>query len=289
MARWRSVCPSCGATQQRTHAPAQAIPVAPLDDELPFADAVDEADDIPIATLVEDEDDIPVAPVVRRRRRRPPRPPSKAWRLIPMFIGYVVMLGISIAWGVMILITVMNQGQIDEEQQNWGLFAVEAIDAVLILGVALLVGRITPHPLAPGDRLCGWFVGFPMLAVLLTLNVGFMLVLRRLLDTQGDLGPELSVVTVLLICVQPALFEEWFFRHLALGTLRQSLGMHWGVWISGAMFAFAHLFNPFGMPYLFVLGVSLGYLRVLSGSLALPMILHFIHNLVVLITAQWAL
>src|SRR5262245_20805036 len=78
LARWRTVCPSCGAAQGRTRAPAQAVPVAPPDDELPFADPADEDDDIPIAALAEVEDDIPIAPVVRRRRRRrQPRPPSQ--------------------------------------------------------------------------------------------------------------------------------------------------------------------------------------------------------------------
>src|SRR5262245_36071340 len=110
LARWRTVCPSCGAAQGRTRGPVRAIPVAPpADTDLPFAEAVDEADGIPIAALVDDPEDIPIAPVVRRRRRRPRRPPSQAWRLIPMFIGYAIMMVITIAFAVAVVFAAVNQ------------------------------------------------------------------------------------------------------------------------------------------------------------------------------------
>jgi membrane protease YdiL (CAAX protease family) len=47
------------------------------------------------------------------------------------------------------------------------------------------------------------------------------------------------------------------------------------------MFAMAHIYNPLGLPYLFLAGVVFGLARV-YGGLLLPMILHFLHNLAVM-------
>ena len=54
------------------------------------------------------------------------------------------------------------------------------------------------------------------------------------------------------------------------------------VWITAVMFAAAHVGVPLSMPVLFVLGVLLGYARLASGSIYLPMVLHFLHNAVVM-------
>ena len=84
------------------------------------------------------------------------------------------------------------------------------------------------------------------------------------------------------MCVQPAVIEELFFRHLLLGHLRPHVGMHGAVWVSAVGFGMAHLGNPVGWPVLILLGAGLGYARTLSGTLALPIALHFLHNLCVL-------
>jgi membrane protease YdiL (CAAX protease family) len=286
----QTFCTYCGAEVPRPRGPVvRAVPVArpPADDaELLYGEPVDVDDPL------DDVDEIPLATVVRRpgrARARPVRPPTQPaqGRLGPMFAGYVVMLAISIAYAVLVVFHVVINGQLTEEEQNWSLFAIEMIDALLVLGVAALVGHIPPHPSPPKRRTAAWIGGFPVLAVLLVLNISFTMFLRQLFQVQADRGPGFTLVTALLICLQPAVVEEWFFRHLALGSLREKLGLHWGVVVSGAMFAFAHLYNPVGMPYLFLLGVALGYLRVWSRSLLLPMILHFAHNAAVLLAAQW--
>jgi membrane protease YdiL (CAAX protease family) len=89
-----------------------------------------------------------------------------------------------------------------------------------------------------------------------------------------------TLVTVLLICVQPAIVEELFFRQMTLGVFRKSMNLHLAVWATAGLFAFAHLTNPFGMPYLFLAGAMFGYARV-YGGLPLAMVLHFLHNLAV--------
>ncbi len=87
---------------------------------------------------------------------------------------------------------------------------------------------------------------------------------------------------MLLACVQPALVEEWFFRHLALRTLQGATTTRGAVLISSVMFGMAHVGAPFSIPYLTVCGLALGYVRVRAHSLALPMLMHFAHNAFVL-------
>jgi CAAX protease family protein len=77
--------------------------------------------------------------------------------------------------------------------------------------------------------------------------------------------------------------EEWFFRYLALGSLRPFVGVHGAVLISAVMFGTAHIFNPLGIPMLMVVGVVLGYARVASGGMLLPILMHFGHNAAILL------
>lgn len=291
---WRNPCPHCWPEGNGPQPISNAIPVAPPRDDLPVAYPVDDPsfaatspddipDALPVGTLVAlpagRQAAIPVEPPVRRRRREAPRPS----RLGPLFTGYALMMGITLVWGMVLVAALVARGSVSESEQNWGLMGCEAAFTLLVFGAAVLIGRLPPHPTRPAVRTFAWVGSLPVLGVLLTLNLGFAMLVRRLLGTPAPLGPELTVVTVLLTCVQPAVVEEWFFRHLALGSLREPVGVHGAVLISGVMFGVAHLLNPIGIPYLILLGVCLGYLRVLSGSLVLPMALHFVHNAAVLV------
>ena len=97
---------------------------------------------------------------------------------------------------------------------------------------------------------------------------------------------QVTWITVLLICVQPAIVEELFFRQMTLGVLRRSMNVHAAVWVTGAMFALAHLGNPLGMPYLFLAGGVFGYARA-YGGLPLAMLMHFVHNFAVIAYEAW--
>ena len=66
------------------------------------------------------------------------------------------------------------------------------------------------------------------------------------------------------------------------GHLRPHIGMHGAVWLTAVIFGMAHLGAIAGWPVLILLGAGLGYARVYSGGLALPILLHFLHNLAVL-------
>ena len=203
-----------------------------------------------------------------------------------MFAAYAVMLGITASLAVLLVAAIIGEGEISEEDQNWVTAGFEALVALLVLGVAVVVGRVPGPSQETGVKVAAWVTGFPILGVLLALNFGFTAFLRWVFKVEPMIGPGLTVVTFFLVCVQPGIIEEWYFRYVALGALRKPLGTHGAVWISGLMFGCAHILNPIAIPYLILVGACLGYLRVWSGSLVLPMILHFTHNLVVVMSER---
>jgi membrane protease YdiL (CAAX protease family) len=93
-------------------------------------------------------------------------------------------------------------------------------------------------------------------------------------------------VVVLLIAVQPGIVEELAFRGVILGGLRHALSTTETVVVSAALFMIIHLAVP-SFPHLLVMGLALGWLRVRSGSLYPGMLLHFLHNLFVVLTEHW--
>ena len=138
-----------------------------------------------------------------------------------------------------------------------GLALVEAADAVLTVVALALVWRQAKQPLPEGTALLTWLAAIPVMCALLGLNILYITFLRELLKPFGTATPveiKVTFVTVLLICVQPAIVEELFFRQMTLGVFRKSMNLHLAVWLTAAMFALAHLGNPLGMPYLFLVG-----------------------------------
>ena len=94
---------------------------------------------------------------------------------------------------------------------------------------------------------------------------------------------QFDLIAFLTICVQPAVVEEAYCRLFALDCLRGPLGRHAAVWISATMFGFLHVAVLPSVPYLIVVGAVLAYLRLASGTLLLPILVHLAHNLVILL------
>ncbi|MCF8266643.1 MAG: CPBP family intramembrane metalloprotease [Ignavibacteriales bacterium] len=92
---------------------------------------------------------------------------------------------------------------------------------------------------------------------------------------------ELSFVAV-VIAVTPALCEEVLFRGFIQSSFQFRLSPFKSALITGLLFALIH-FNPYGLLPLIFLGVFLGYSYYRSGTIIIPMILHFTNNFVSLI------
>jgi membrane protease YdiL (CAAX protease family) len=165
---------------------------------------------------------------------------------------------------------------------------VETIDVLLVLAALLSVGRLKPVPTPPLTvRAATWATAAPLLLLLLGANVLYHKLIVDFLKlpvVEPDFvaHKDLLIWVIATVCIQPAIIEELFFRYLALGALRQVTGTHAAVLISAVMFGMAHIFAPLSIPMLIFIGLALGYVRVASGSIVLPMLMHFAHNLAVL-------
>ena len=83
--------------------------------------------------------------------------------------------------------------------------------------------------------------------------------------------------------MQPAIFEELASRGVIFGALERVLAVREAIMVSALLFMIIHL-AVLSFPHLLVLGLVLGYLRVRTGSLYPGMVLHFTHNLLVVMS-----
>ena len=131
-----------------------------------------------------------------------------------------------------------------------------AIFTVIQAGLILIAqSRISvPHVEKPGSvcRALTWSLALPSLAVLLTANFGYHAILRDWLGVAAEglqfNDPGSRAAWFVLVTCFPAVFEELYFRRLALDSLRQVAGLHAAVWVSAVMFGMAHLGQPFSIP-----------------------------------------
>lgn len=98
--------------------------------------------------------------------------------------------------------------------------------------------------------------------------------LEMVLTTPSHLALMLLGVTALVLA---PLFEETLFRGVLLPVLARRWGSGWGVLLSAAAFALAHLSLGELLP-LFVLGLGLGWLRLQSGRLGASVLMHGLWN-----------
>jgi len=168
----------------------------------------------------------------------------------------------------------------------------EVFDAIVIGIAVLVVGRPPDwRRLSDVPPAWQWAAAVVGIGLVLAVNLTYHTALRGYLGVSRAVDPILAAtgVTPLVLftyCLEPALVEELFFRYLALDTLRGVMNVHAAVVVSSVMFGLAHIGVPLSIPMLALVGVALGYARVASGRLALPMLLHFIHNLVVVVLHQ---
>ncbi|HDZ21641.1 hypothetical protein LCGC14_0315810 [marine sediment metagenome] len=208
-------------------------------------------------------------------------PPARGPSVWSALLLYFVLLGTIIIGAI-----VRHAGGASEANV---LITVSLVDAVLVLGWLVLAGR---GALPALSRLgsARWYV---IAAAMGTLTFGITMVVVHLLQVAFDLeagnysdtfleGGYGWVMAALMICVQPAVVEEVAFRGVILQTLREPLGKRDAVIVSSLMFMVLHL-GVLSFPHLLMIGLALGYLRVRSGSLYPCMLMHFVHNGLVIV------
>lgn len=234
-------------------------------------------------------EDVPEVPLLQRARRS--RPPS--WAPLTLVLAcYGGMAMVLFTHSVVDALHgewAMMDGDDILNRMKWDSIVFDLLDLGLILIALAFAGRPERFPPA-WHRGLTWLCSVPGFAVFLGINLAYSFTLRELLkDFLPDdhefvmLGLDKDAWwAIVLICIHPAIAEELFFRHLMLGHLRSHMGLHGAVWVTAVLFGMAHLTNVGGWPVLIIVGAGLGYARVLSGGLLLPILLHFFHNLAVL-------
>jgi membrane protease YdiL (CAAX protease family) len=222
----------------------------------------------------------------REERRPQPLAGPGAHPVIVVAISYVILLASLIGFAVIAAV----YGATRMEDMYEGMAAVQLLDGLLTLGALALVWKAAKQKWPDGRTLAlAWAVAVPVLAVLLSLNITFITIMRELLRPMGvqeQPRMEVTLASVFVICVLPGVIEELFFRQMTLGVFRKVMNLHAAVWVTAVMFGGIHVGQILGIPYLILAGAVFGYARV-YGGLPLSMLMHFIHNLVVITYDAW--
>jgi uncharacterized protein len=220
-----------------------------------------------------------------------PTPPKNvAWPLVVMFWIVGGQLAVGVGHALFQYVAPNHR----ELTRLICLLGAEAINTLIVfVGLWILArdGVAWGLPLRP--RRSVWLWSWPVLALVLGVNVGYHALLRNYVQLPPDfIAPgahdQYRNWWIVGICVQPAIVEELCFRGVALRCLSPFMSLKAAILIASAAFALAHLGAFLSVPYLFLLGLFLGIARATSGGLALPMLLHAAHNAGVLwLEANW--
>jgi membrane protease YdiL (CAAX protease family) len=101
-----------------------------------------------------------------------------------------------------------------------------------------------------------------------------------------------AAFSVAAIALAPAVCEEVLFRGVVLGSLRPALGGLLAVALSALLFGAVHLDFAAGgppvlyrIPFAIVVGIGLGGMRLVTGSLAAPIAAHAVLNTITFVIA----
>ena len=141
--------------------------------------------------------------------------------------------------------------------------------------------NFSPLKVAIFQGLKGWLMIIPFVLLV-------SLIMNLLIENQNGSNPLLEIVlnnrnhfSFLLLFITTTvfapLFEEIIFRGVLLPILSRDFGILLGITISSFIFALAHL-SVSEIPPLFVLGLGLGFTRLISGRLISSVVMHSLWN-----------
>ncbi|WP_028889089.1 CPBP family intramembrane glutamic endopeptidase [Tenacibaculum ovolyticum] len=87
--------------------------------------------------------------------------------------------------------------------------------------------------------------------------------------------------SIIFIAILPPIFEELAFRGFLFNLLNKIVSKKSTIIATSFLFALVH-FSFISLIWIFPFGLFLGYLRSKYKSLWIPMIIHFIHNFIIL-------
>ena len=130
------------------------------------------------------------------------------------------------------------------------------------------------------DRTAAW-IGLAALVPLLAINFFYHSWIRSLLDAERE-EPELGHAAMFFFfCLCPAVLEEIAFRGLVQHWLTAAIRPMRAIILASALFTALH-FSIISFPYLFAVGMLLGWTKWKTNSLYPSILKHFLHNWIVL-------
>lgn len=104
----------------------------------------------------------------------------------------------------------------------------------------------------------------------------------------GTLPAAITIICLVRATLAAAVAEELLFRGALFRWLRRRLGAWPTIVLTAALWAVAHFGIPVAMPYAFVVGLGLGWLRERHGSVMPGLIYHLVHNCAVFLAVYAA-
>ncbi len=86
-----------------------------------------------------------------------------------------------------------------------------------------------------------------------------------------------GVLIIIIVAVIPALSEEAMFRGFVQRSFELKMKPFYAALITAVFFGANH-FNPYGLIPLIILGLYFGFAAYMSGSIIIPIVLHFLNN-----------
>jgi uncharacterized protein len=175
--------------------------------------------------------------------------------------------------------------------------AAEFVGTILYAVVAFVAMAACWKTVRPALARMGRLKWYPIVIVLGTLTFAGANVLVEVINYVLD-APEFSYsgdileagygwgMVVLLIAVAPAISEEIAFRGIIQPSLGRILKPGEALLVTALLFAILHL-QWLGLLHLSILGLVLGWVRIRSGSLYPCILLHFVHNSLVVLQEWW--
>lgn len=217
-------------------------------------------------------------------KKEPKRLP--VWACIPLFIVvFFVCMGL---YGI--LVRGFLSLVVGVEARHPGMVGYILLEGSMLLAVltaAVIMLRLEQRPfsdlgLSVKGHAKGLWYGFLMAVLLYLVGFGLSLVMGEVEVTGFQFKP-LGLLGALLFFLLVALFEEILMRGYILGHLLHTrLNKFLSLFISAALFAFLHIFNPeigfLPMINLVLAGMLLGASYLYTRNLCFPISLHLFWN-----------
>jgi len=184
---------------------------------------------------------------------------------------------------------VLAVGVFGRERLHWAMFVADGAIFVTTCFFATSYWRsLRPQLSRFGFGRWEAWAALAALVPLLALNYGYHSFLtgsdggsgEGFLHTLREAGLSTAAL-VFLVAIFPAVSEELAFRGLVQHWLLTAVSPARAMVISAALFAVIHL-SILSVPYLFLVGLLLGWVKWRTGSLYPCMAVHFFHNFAVL-------